>query len=150
MNEYLRIKWTVSRARDTYGYRVCTLTDTRGRKTSCNGGGYDMTGTALGDYLNAWHQSSLMAIRSRAMHHYTDGGFTSRNESGNGLYGLTYHQTNDDGSGWVSIDGACGVGSVITIARAAGIELREDVRRGGRNRGDVLGFVVSPVETAGE
>jgi hypothetical protein len=84
------------------------------------------------------------------MHHYTDGGFTSRNESGNGLYGLTYHQTNDDGSGWVSIDGACGVGSVITIARAAGIELREDVRRGGRNRGDVLGFVVSPVETAGE
>ena len=83
MSEYLTIKWTVSRARDTYGFNVCTLTDTRGRKARCNGGGYDMTGTVVGDYLGAWYQDELLAIKDRAASTYDKiTGETVRNDSG--------------------------------------------------------------------
>ena len=128
MSEYLKIKWTVSRARDTYGYNICTLTDTRGRKSRCNGGGYDMVGTVLGDYLGAWYQDELLAIKDKAASTYDKiTGKTIRN--GSGLYGLTHITINGETS-YLSIDGACGTESVLKIARAAGIELREDVTRG--------------------
>jgi hypothetical protein len=47
----LRFKWTESRGRDTYGYNICTLYVNGTKVTSCNGGGYDMVGTCLGDWL---------------------------------------------------------------------------------------------------
>ena len=148
MNEYLSIKWTVSRARDTYGYKVCTLTDTRGRKSRCNGGGYDMIGTVLGDYLGAWHQDELLAIKDRAASTYDKiTGETVRNDSG--LYGLLNVTINGETS-YMRIDGAVGVSSVVKIARAAGIEFKANYQKSGRGRGDTLGFMVSPVETAGE
>ena len=147
--EYLAIKWTVSRARDTYGWNICTLTDTRGRKARCNGGGYDMVGTVVADWLQDWHQSELLTIHERAGRFYRNGSFESRNESESGLYGMTYLQNDDDASGRVVIDGACGIESVRRIARAIGLELSGVYQQGGRNRGETLGFTVSPVETAG-
>ena len=145
--EYLTIKWTVSRARDTYGYNICTLTDTRGRKVRCNGGGYDMIGTVVGDWLQAWHQSELMAIRERARQVYIVG--DRLHDTTGDLYGMTYHRTGEDGSGWVNVDGACGIESVRKIARAIGLEIKGVYKQGGRNSGATLGFIVSPVETAG-
>jgi hypothetical protein len=146
MNEYLTIKWTVSRARDTYGYNVCTLTDTRGRKVRCDGGGYDMTGTALGDYLGAWHQGELLAIKDKAVSTYDRiTGETVRNDSG--LYGLT-HVTIDGLTSYMGINGACGIESVFKIAKAAGIEIQANYQRSGRRRGKTLGFMLSPVEVA--
>jgi len=149
MNDYLGIKWTVSRARDTYGWNVCTLTDTRGRKVRCNGGGYDMIGTVVGDWLQDCKQSELLTIHERAGHFYRNGSFESRNESGSGLYGMTYLQNDDDASGRVVIDGAAGIESVRRIARAIGLEISGVYQQSGRKRGETLGFTVSAVETAG-
>ncbi len=51
MRKVYRIKWGTSRGRDTYGYTTCSCIDEQGRRTSCNGGGYDLEGTALADSL---------------------------------------------------------------------------------------------------
>jgi hypothetical protein len=147
MNEYLTIKWTISRARDTYGWNICTLTDTRGRKARCGGGGYDMTGTVLGEWLHAWHQAELMQVRERAHQVYVIG--DRLHDTGGDLYGLTWHRPSAESEGWVRIDGAVGIESVRKIARAAGIEVRPNYKQGGRNRGETLGFMVSPVENGG-
>lgn len=50
-NFTLKFKWTVSRARDSYGYNVCTLYVDGEKVSQCNGGGYDMEGTVLGLWL---------------------------------------------------------------------------------------------------
>jgi hypothetical protein len=47
----LKFKWTVSRARDTYGYNVCTLYVDGKKAAQCSGGGYDMEGTVLGLWI---------------------------------------------------------------------------------------------------
>lgn len=47
----LQFRWSVSRGRDTYGYNICTLYADGERVARCNGGGYDMKGTALGDFI---------------------------------------------------------------------------------------------------
>lgn len=48
--KHLIITHTKSRARDTYGYNVITLWDGKDHFKAC-GGGYDMIGTVLGDWL---------------------------------------------------------------------------------------------------
>ena len=45
----LTFKWTVSRGRDSYGYNIVTLRVDGDKVSSCNGGGYDMKGTCLGN-----------------------------------------------------------------------------------------------------
>lgn len=57
----LTFHWTVSRGRDTYGYNICTLYADGVKVAACNGGGYDMQGTALGDFV-----ASAFADRLRA------------------------------------------------------------------------------------
>lgn len=47
----LQYRWSVSRARDSYGYNVCTLWVNGEKVTRCNGGGYDMQGTCLGNWI---------------------------------------------------------------------------------------------------
>lgn len=49
----LQFRWTVSRGRETYGYNICTLLADGVRVAACNGGGYDMKGTALGNFIAA-------------------------------------------------------------------------------------------------
>lgn len=49
----LQFRWTVSRGRDTYGYNICTLYADGTRVARCNGGGYDMKGTVLGNFIAA-------------------------------------------------------------------------------------------------
>lgn len=44
------VKWSVSRARDTEGYPVCTFRGD-GIKGRCFGGGYDMIGAALAEVV---------------------------------------------------------------------------------------------------
>ena len=49
------IKWTVSKAQATYGYNVCTVQGRNRKgnfvKASCNGGGYNMLDTAIGELI---------------------------------------------------------------------------------------------------
>jgi hypothetical protein len=73
----LEFKWTTSRGRDTYGYNICSLYVNGYKVSSCNGGGYDMKGTALGNYIAKAFPDKLMQLN-------------------NEFYGLTYHDPNYD------------------------------------------------------
>lgn len=101
-NIHLQIKWTVSKGRETYGYNICSLYEDGIKVQSCNGGGYDMEGTVLGDYIANKFQKEL-----KSMGNIKD------------YYGTTVSK---DGMN-VYIDGACGWDSVKRIIDALGLEL---------------------------
>jgi hypothetical protein len=65
MNQYnLKYKWTTSRARDTYGYNICTLLVDGVKKGRCNGGGYDMQGTSLGNWIENQFKDELLKLNN--------------------------------------------------------------------------------------
>lgn len=69
----LEFKWTTSRARDSYGYPVCTLYADGSKVARCNGGGYDMIGTNLGTYVARAYADRLLALKAddmEAMSHW--------------------------------------------------------------------------------
>lgn len=102
------IRWTVSRGRDTYGYNICTLMIDGIKVASCDGGGYDMEGTVLGEWLEEAYADRL--LRKKVQH-----------------YGLKYRSK--DNKSWADapdrkhripkVDGACG--TVRHIMQAIGI-----------------------------
>jgi hypothetical protein len=125
----LEFKWSTSRAPD--GYNICTLWHRGERLAHCTGGGYDMAGTALGDWMEAQFQSELMALagRSKIDRYHQDTQTWERPEpksqwqSGSQFYGLThYHQAGQPVR--VSLDGACGWESMRTILQALGWDVR--------------------------
>lgn len=68
LGESLTIKWGTSRGRDTYGYTTCTLRNKRGDKVAgCNGGGYDMRGTVIGNWVAATFPNELLALKPEDM-----------------------------------------------------------------------------------
>lgn len=116
----LRLKWTVSRGQNTYGYNVCTLYVDGVKYTSCNGGGYDMEGTVLAEYIKDTYLDRIKAL---------EGNSGSLDKTGTGYYSIMFHNEAD---GWhkhykegdrVSFDGACGVSEVKRIAQAIGLDL---------------------------
>ena len=137
---YLALSWSISRSRDTYGYNICRLDDTTtGKRYRCSGGGYDMTGTVLADWLTDVCQSELQALAPRAGAWYSKAnGYRTNPDRLNGLYGLSI---NED-TGTASINGACGVRSVEMIAAAIGIGFRATVNR----RGHATGYTVTQRE----
>jgi hypothetical protein len=115
----LHLKWTTSKARDTYGWNRLTgkaqLTPSTAAKYVTCGGGYDMIGTVIGDFITDQYQAELRQ--------YAD---TLTREP----YGCTTHYkfaesygmfARPDGS--IYIDGACGQESVRRIAESAGLEM---------------------------
>lgn len=64
---HLEFRWTTSRGRDTYGYNICALYVDGVKVSSCNGGGYDMEGTALGNWIARRFAAELRAIPESAM-----------------------------------------------------------------------------------
>ena len=71
----LKFKWTTSKARNSYGYNVCTLLVNREKKARCNGGGYDMKGTCFGSWIEKEFKKDLLKFKQD-------------------FYGLTYHDPN--------------------------------------------------------
>ncbi len=139
----LTFKWTVSRGRDTYGYNICSLYVDGSKIASVNGGGYDMQGSVLGQYLAKEYQPRLMAIADRASHVSTQGeDMQWQQERKDGLYGMTLIQPRRL-TAHVSLDGACGESSMVKIAKAAGIELT--ATQTGRNQ---WGYFLTEVCTA--
>lgn len=61
---FLYFKWTVSKGRDTYGYNICSLYINGSKVSSCNGGGYDMKGTALGDWVEKQFTEDLKTLEA--------------------------------------------------------------------------------------
>jgi hypothetical protein len=127
MANYLQLKWTTSRARDTYGYNIVTLTDSdTGKKYRATGGGYDMTGTVVGEWLAgaADPDDAPATINDR-----------TRNDSG--LYGMTTHRSPKMTRTWVTLDGGCGLQSMRTIAEAIGMKVTATIDR----KGNATGFI---------
>lgn len=73
----LSFKWTVSKGRDTYGYNICTLKADGKKVAQCNGGGYDMKGTCLGNLVAYHFKDELLKFKTE-------------------FYGLTFHNPNYD------------------------------------------------------
>ncbi len=68
MDKYiLEYKWTVSRGRESYGYNICSLYVDGKKVSSCNGGGYDMKGTALGNWIARKFEKELLALKPEDM-----------------------------------------------------------------------------------
>lgn len=51
MTDTVLFTYGVSRGRDTYGYNIVTLASNTGKRFRAMGGGYDMHGQVLGDYV---------------------------------------------------------------------------------------------------
>lgn len=134
---HLVLSWSVSRGRDTYGCNICRLDDREtGKRYRCNGGGYDMIGTVFGDWLADVHQDKLVDhVVNLAQ---TDCGYAVAGyKKVDGLCGLTINP-----NGTITLDGACGLKSMISIAEAIGLDVQREYQKTGRNRGATLGYYV--------
>jgi hypothetical protein len=104
--EFVHIRWGISKAADTYGYNRVTLNPERspGKFSQC-GGGYDMVGAALGEYLTKVFGGRLDALADQVR------------KGAPRLYGMTVTD-----SGWY-LDGACGEDCMVRIAKEIGVEI---------------------------
>lgn len=140
MSKVVEFRWGVSRGRDTYGYNICSCYVDGRKVSSCNGGGYDMQGTAFADALCKLYQDRLWAIRGDAASAYyvrkvkgqpNDYPKVMTSPNARKFYGMTARY--DDAqlfTGTIHIDGACGMSSVEKIGRAIGLSLKFVSRRG--------------------
>jgi len=129
----LTLSWSTSKGRDTYGYNICRL-DSKTARYKCMGGGYDMIGDTLGQFLQAEFQDRLQVISERAGSVYSkEGGYKSLERNTGRLYGMTHNLD----IGKVSLDGACGVSTMIEIAEAMNISISYI----GNKRGQTTGFM---------
>ena len=140
---HLRITWTTSRGRDTYGYNICRLDDSKtGKRYRTCGGGYDMIGTVFADWLQDTYQDKLMELVKQQMkdpNAFSQYGSLSGWVQFKELYGMIYKTT----TGKVSLDGACGIESMRRIAEALGFEVQWE----GNRKGHTIGYFVSyPVQ----
>lgn len=119
-------RWTTSRAADTYGYNLTTLTDhDTGKRYRTCGGGYDMAGTVLGHWLADRYQAELVALVASRAAALVDCGYSVPGyRKLPDLSGLTVRP-----DGRVELDGACGLSSMERIAEAIGLTVRQFGRR---------------------
>lgn len=62
INYILIVKWGVSKGRDTYGYTTCTLKHEGIKVGYCSGGGYDMRGTVLAQFMSREFWGSIKML----------------------------------------------------------------------------------------
>lgn len=68
IGESLTIRWGTSRGVNTYGYTTCSLRNHRGERiAACKGGGYDMRGTVIGDWIARAFPNELLALNPEDM-----------------------------------------------------------------------------------
>lgn len=96
----LEFKWTVSRGQNTYGYNICSLYVNGDKVSSCNGGGYDMEGTAFGNWVEKEFQNKLKGLDPEKH------------------YGMRIYEDK------VVLDGACGFFSMEKIVNTLGYKLQ--------------------------
>jgi hypothetical protein len=120
---YLSVTWGISKARDSYGYNRVQIIDTNtSKRFSACGGGYDMLGSAFGEWLQKTHQDLLMCYSAMA-HDICEQQDTKqwlRYGNKDGLYGMTLY-VRDGNEISVSLDGGCGLDCMIKIARSIGL-----------------------------
>jgi hypothetical protein len=126
----LQLKWGTSRGRDTYGYTICSLYVDGQKVASCNGGGYDMRGAVLGDWIAREFQTELVTLLApkacRTVYTDEKGKWLGDQafHKGRDFYGLTAAYCRETAS-YVraSLDGACGWESMRKILNAIGLDV---------------------------
>ncbi len=116
----LKFKYTVSKGQNTYGYNIVSLYANGEKVASTCGGGYDMKGTVLANYIIANFKDRLKALVSN--HGSMD--------DGTGFYGLSFHdkityeshKTYKEGDN-IYLDGACGISAIERIAKEINLDL---------------------------
>jgi len=137
----LNISWSTSRGQDTYGYNICRLDDVRtGKRYRTCGGGYDMIGTVLGDWIEDRFQDELRAlVADLPKQKYGGTTYMQISEEINPkFYGLTISP-----EGKVCLDGACGTSSMQNIGRALGLKFQWL----GNRKGHTTGYFISKEES---
>ena len=106
-------KFSTSYARDSYGYTICTLKDSRNNKISSTcGGGYDMRGTVLGHLINKYFYNEIRKLNSDDFYGLTH-------------YGKNYrHLKNASKFGTSHVDGGCGWESMVRILNKIGFDVK--------------------------
>ena len=167
-NHVLTFTWSTSKGRDTFGYNLLTLRENGEKVASTCGGGYDMMGTVLADWLEKAYPSRLLALAmKRAGTIYSTKGNiyrTSRylthqgtrptnrasyaldpNYSESALSGLAYNKD----TGTASLDGGCGQRCVEEAFKALGLELKADQGNWNHKTGRSYNkgvYIVSPIK----
>jgi hypothetical protein len=148
----LEFKRTVSRARKTEGWKVCTLIVDGKRVARCNGGGYDKEGTVLGLWIAGRFPDELREKVTRPMYGLTfhdpefdpgkavvpgTGTTVEAMENAKESFGLERYKAIFAASSPVPtekhriphLDGGCGKKSMVAVLQAIGGEFREIVSR---------------------
>lgn len=131
--ENVQISWGVSRGRDTYGYNICRAYSPHLNKTfrTC-GGGYDMQGTVIGQFIAEAFQQELQALKIESIPYAQTGHFKHPE-----LYGLFFRA-----NGTAYCDGACGIESMLRIVQALGLEYQRTYNK----KGHTTGYIFSKLE----
>ena len=140
----LAVRWTVSKAQDTYGYNICTVQNTdTAEKFKSLGGGYDLLGSSVGKFIESTFQSELIAIKNKAFYVFDDK--LVRTNKDDALYGFTLNIK--DGVESITLDDACGLSSMESILNAIGYTLERvyNLDRKGRYK-NVSHFYIYPTE----
>lgn len=121
----LMIDWSKSRGESTYGWNICRLKDTyTGKRYRTCGGGFDMIGSVLGNWLADRYQDRLETIAHHAA-------------SFNGMRRCKR-------TGRIVLDGGCGVESMRRIAEAVGLNVSPVPNR----RGQTVAFLAETTRPA--
>lgn len=149
-------KFSTSKGRDTYGYRICTISDEHGKGRAC-GGGYDLFGTALGEWMENAFTAELLELAKHSAGGTWDSATNKResfcdrwdpnnnkpdtNYKENALPGLTLYTRNGKPEAF-SLDGGVGRRAMEEILQRFGFVMREPEanfnKRGGRKDTGVL------------
>lgn len=127
--KHLQIKYSISKAKDTYGYNVITLVDEKGKKFKTCGGGYDMIGTVVGEWLFANYKDKLIEM----LIPYPQGEQLTDNDN----YGWFLAKSTNQ----YYIDGACGIDCMIKLARKIGLKINR-LHSNSDRRGYTIGYIV--------
>ena len=115
----LEIKWSVSRARDTYGYNRASLwihTPSGGRykAASSTGGGDDLPGACLGDWIAEYKPFKPGLVRCKSQDFYGLTFYDEKARKGRKRY---------NPGNKIIIDGKCGFSAMEEILSALGFYL---------------------------
>ena len=115
---FLKYRTGISRGRETFGYAIVSLESFEtGKRYRCNGGGYDMLGTVLGNWLSDRYQSEMLAYLESLGMKPGDWATSRDGAKANGWH----YGTHISKKGIAGIDGATGQSNVIELARRMGI-----------------------------
>lgn len=128
----LALSWSTSRGHDTYGYNICRLDDMdTGKRFKTCGGGYDMTGTVFADWLEDTYQKQLLQLQGNAYYIHSEKFGYIKNPGDNRLYGMTHDQIRNR----ISLDGGCGLNSIMQIAEMIGLKFERLYNKRGHTTG---------------